>query len=208
MDKEERICRLCGEPKFLESFPLDKDSAQGRRQPCKTCLNARFRERYYHLEIRSKAKHPEKKKARDKARSIPLNFNCEYCGATGNLHRHHSDYSRPLDVVTLCVTCHEAVHHKGLVVQTKQTKENRNSKKGEESMKPTNVDMESLDEALEIEVIQGVGGFCLAINETRVAGPKPLGGGTVIHRFVVPIKRIPALSNFPPTHNKEDANNE
>lgn len=36
------------------------------------------------------------------------------------------------------------------------------------------------DAKIEVEVISGVGGECLAINNTRVAGPKPWGGGRVI----------------------------
>ena len=33
------------------------------------------------------------------------------------------------------------------------------------------------------EVIQGVEGCCLALDDTRIAGPKPGGGGTVIHSW-------------------------
>ena len=31
------------------------------------------------------------------------------------------------------------------------------------------------------EVIRGVEGCCLALDDTRIAGPKPWGGGEVIH---------------------------
>jgi len=34
-----------------------------------------------------------------------------------------------------------------------------------------------------IEIIRGVEGDCVAINDFRVAGPKPWGGGRVIARF-------------------------
>jgi len=33
------------------------------------------------------------------------------------------------------------------------------------------------------EVISGVEGCCLALDDTRIAGPKPWGGGTVIHAW-------------------------
>ena len=33
------------------------------------------------------------------------------------------------------------------------------------------------------EVIRGVEGCCLALDDTRIAGPKPWGGGTVIHTW-------------------------
>jgi hypothetical protein len=36
---------------------------------------------------------------------------CEHCGSTKRLNMHHPDYSKPLEVVTLCVPCHEKVHH-------------------------------------------------------------------------------------------------
>lgn len=34
---------------------------------------------------------------------------CEKCGAPAK-HRHHEDYSRPLDVIYLCVKCHHDRH--------------------------------------------------------------------------------------------------
>ena len=33
------------------------------------------------------------------------------------------------------------------------------------------------------EVIRGAEGCCLALDDTRIAGPKPWGGGTVIHAW-------------------------
>lgn len=33
------------------------------------------------------------------------------------------------------------------------------------------------------EVIRGVEGCCLALDDTRIAGPKPWGGGAVIHAW-------------------------
>ena len=35
---------------------------------------------------------------------------CELCGAITLLHAHHHDYSRPVDVIFLCVLCHRTVH--------------------------------------------------------------------------------------------------
>lgn len=38
-----------------------------------------------------------------------------------------------------------------------------------------------------VEVISGVEGPCLALDDTRIAGPKPWGGGRVVHSFKVDI---------------------
>jgi len=40
-----------------------------------------------------------------------------------------------------------------------------------------------MDNTVIIEVISGVEGQCIAINDYRVAGPKPWGGGKVIKKF-------------------------
>ena len=47
---------------------------------------------------------------RQLASSIPLKNNCQQCGVANNLVRHHPDYSKPLEVVTLCHSCHRNLH--------------------------------------------------------------------------------------------------
>jgi len=52
-------------------------------------------------------RHPEVINAERLAhRLVPLDKQCKICGSTENLQRHHPDYSKPLEVVTLCRTCH------------------------------------------------------------------------------------------------------
>jgi len=43
------------------------------------------------------------------AKKIALGSKCEKCGSTENLERHHEDYSKPLEVKTLCRKCHNEV---------------------------------------------------------------------------------------------------
>lgn len=35
---------------------------------------------------------------------------CAICGGIKNVHAHHSDYSKPLDVKWLCAKCHHRLH--------------------------------------------------------------------------------------------------
>lgn len=35
---------------------------------------------------------------------------CEQCGETEKTEAHHPDYTRPLDIVWLCRTCHRQLH--------------------------------------------------------------------------------------------------
>lgn len=35
---------------------------------------------------------------------------CQFCSFKGKLEGHHADYSKPLEVIWLCVPCHKALH--------------------------------------------------------------------------------------------------
>lgn len=103
----QHACSRCGNPVRLT-----------RNRYCsKACSNAArwdagvygerggpgYRERYE----RDRPKHLARAAARY---VVPLGPACEDCGATDDLHRHHDDYSRPLDVRTLCRRCHSRAH--------------------------------------------------------------------------------------------------
>lgn len=60
--------------------------------------------RYYE---QNKIKRAAKKKA---WYYIPLGDKCEKCGSRENLERHHPDYTNPLEVQTLCRSCHALLH--------------------------------------------------------------------------------------------------
>lgn len=43
---------------------------------------------------------------------LPRKNECEQCGATGRLEKHHPNYSQPLNVVWLCCACHGVTRRK------------------------------------------------------------------------------------------------
>ena len=43
---------------------------------------------------------------------IKRKVRCEDCGKKGPLHKHHEDYSKPMEVIWLCVPCHKAAEKK------------------------------------------------------------------------------------------------
>jgi ribosomal protein S27AE len=42
---------------------------------------------------------------------------CEKCGAKVALESHHEDYSKPLEVRWLCLSCHKVLHRKRVAVR-------------------------------------------------------------------------------------------
>lgn len=82
---------------------------------CKDC-----RREYYRKWISNpinQAKHAHKQQARilaNKHKASLKKDSCENCGSKERLHMHHFDYAEPLKVITLCVWCHEALHHNRL----------------------------------------------------------------------------------------------
>lgn len=89
--------------------------AVNRRATAKYATTPRGRARACKVAASMRAKYPEKVVARNavthaKEKGLLVPQPCEACGATENIHAHHEDYRRPLNVRWLCVQCHRAEH--------------------------------------------------------------------------------------------------
>lgn len=129
-----KACCRCGRVQPLDAFHLRAREADGHNSMCKSCIrkykrawrrnniekaaaterkwNAIRRER----KTKWKAANPEKIHAHSavdtavRAGTLVKPDTCSDCGATGRIHGHHADYSRPLDVEWLCTDCHFRRH--------------------------------------------------------------------------------------------------
>lgn len=70
----------------------------------------------YHNTLLFRGKFPEKARAHDivkrakrSGKLIPKD--CEHCGDKEKIQAHHEDYSKPLEVIWLCIPCHHRVHY-------------------------------------------------------------------------------------------------
>jgi len=66
--------------------------------------------------VRRKQKYPDRIRAYRKLRKavksgrLMRRKSCSRCEAIGDIHAHHPDYTKPLDVVWLCRKCHRDEH--------------------------------------------------------------------------------------------------
>lgn len=88
------ICRSCNAAK--KRVEINRNPTAARR-----------------AEANSRARYPEKVRARTLAkRHVPLQP-CDVCGEKA--HRHHEDYNKPLDVRFLCALHHKQLHQGVLI---------------------------------------------------------------------------------------------
>lgn len=135
----EKVCSKCGMLKPLSEFYKAPRMAGGYSNKCKFCMRQDVKKHYrqneeYYREYekkrgetperrrqrtlacqRHRMKNPEKNKARQrvcdaKRRGKIVEQPCEVCGAL-NVHAHHEDYSKPLDVIWLCPKHHAWIHN-------------------------------------------------------------------------------------------------
>ncbi len=76
---------------------------------------AENREKRKISEQRYEQRHPEKRRAWERATRIPKDSECKNCGSTENLEHHHLDYENDV-VVTLCSPCHIETHRARICV--------------------------------------------------------------------------------------------
>ena len=79
---------------------------------------------------------------------------CDECGSKNYVDAHHSDYSRPLDVVWLCRSCHKRLHSKDRSSQVYWVFEVTGGKKIEEKemgLKFITTNIEHLDTQADID---------------------------------------------------------
>jgi hypothetical protein len=131
-----KACKDCGQRKSLSEFYRHSKTSDGYFSSCKSCRKSyakqhriddpnvrvleceRNRKPKRKAQLRANAKrwkkeHPDGFRAHNAANNalhsgkIIRRSSCEVCGSTrGRIHKHHADYSRPLDIVWLCARCH------------------------------------------------------------------------------------------------------
>lgn len=126
MDKQ---CFKCRETKPLSEFYKHAMMADGHLNKCKTCTKRDTAERVSKLSTNPIWVEQERDRCRlksERARANGIIYKtdprngairvatiCERCGAAPKqLHKHHPDYSKPLDIIWLCSKCHGLAHRK------------------------------------------------------------------------------------------------
>jgi hypothetical protein len=115
---ESKKCRSCGDVKPLAKFEKGNNGygVGGRRSECMTCRNKRPNK----ITKRKSSKKTDKGKSRKKLQQaikrgkLVKPGKCSICNKKFDkcdLHGHHEDYSKPLDVVWCCQRCHHQIHH-------------------------------------------------------------------------------------------------
>lgn len=143
-----RICWKCKKEKEDSLFKTNKTRSSQIETFCKECDNEKSREYYlrnkerinlrhqrynalhltkeYHYKqyLKLKDKAPEKYKARYTLKNAVYSGkvkkeNCKICGSEKS-QAHHPDYSKPLEVIWLCVKHHREEHYKLNLINSKK----------------------------------------------------------------------------------------
>ena len=137
-----RVCSDCSDTKPLSEYYRHPKGAGGYSSICKVCIKQKMKlrragpdgekmraydreraktpERIEHVTKITRffrAKHPERYKAHTALNNAIRDGKivkkpCRVCGSN-QVHAHHHDYSKPLDVDWLCALHHHRGHHQG-----------------------------------------------------------------------------------------------
>lgn len=117
-----KTCGSCGEAKGRDEFFSARGCSDGLQKRCKQCQKqyiATLNDGTKYISraaLEHKARYPKKAKAREMLCNavsrgiISRPQHCEDCGCAADLHGHHDDYCKPLDVRWLCRGCHVDWH--------------------------------------------------------------------------------------------------
>lgn len=138
----QKQCNKCKRILPIESFYTSKIIKDGHMGTCKKCWceicrTKRIKYKTYYTEYEHKRaqnderkeiarvlsknyriKFPERKNAQQIAeRAIKKSVivkpkTCCICGMETKLYAHHPNYNEPLNVIFLCCSCHNKIHHK------------------------------------------------------------------------------------------------
>ena len=112
-DVQERLSKVKQNPKWLaaerERCRKKQSYYRSAGLDCKSGID---------VKERWNKRNPEKRSAQLMAASalksgkIVRKYFCESCGCGGSLEKHHEDYSKPLEIIWLCRTCHGKTRRK------------------------------------------------------------------------------------------------
>ena len=150
-DRLNKICTNCKILQPLDNFYRDSHVKSGYHAQCKKCskiqiLNIHVKNqkkerikanKYYHehkVDIMKRVKKYNKEKCKDyviknKAyckvyscikKGKIIKMPCAYCGSK-NVHAHHADYNKPLEIIWLCPIHHRQIHTGSLHLYSPET---------------------------------------------------------------------------------------
>ncbi len=104
-EEKQKYMKKYREEKLEENPDLYKKEYNKRKNTEVYKENKRKREKKYYQNNK------EKSRAKELASKIPLKEICEVCKENPARYRHHPDYSKPLEVIHVCVECHKKIHN-------------------------------------------------------------------------------------------------
>lgn len=140
-----KTCFKCGIEKDLSEFYKHPAMADGHLNKCKECAKAdvnkhrsenidRIREYDRNRPNKSERFKKDHERTKERRKSDSLYYkahllvakavrigdlirqDCQVCGRDTNVHAHHDDYEKPLDVMWLCPVCHSKRHQELLAM--------------------------------------------------------------------------------------------